>query len=205
MNPVVLIIDDAHHLHPALYRQLKMLLELHFAARMGLFSLVLIGNDGMRTSMSAVPEQYRRTRFLEVKPLTSAESLGFVEHLASTGEPAIEPAARERIAQSSENLLDLATKTMGLRDEAKEIGEQKVTLQMANAWLASTIQEVIDLTPGSQRQLAKAMGWSESKLTRVKNGDYPNVERERQNLLDRLQAIRAGKDTRDPVPSGVPS
>jgi type II secretory pathway predicted ATPase ExeA len=189
---VCLVVDDAHALPITLYRQLKRLMELHYAARKGLFSLLLIGNPELQMRLAAVPEKLQRARFVELKKLTASEAVGLAQHTAQLGKPEVADAACERVAKRSQNPLEIASLVAAVQDQAWELGEKKVTVEMVDAWLASSVRSLVDSSPDTQKAIAEHLGWSPAKVSRVIAGKYPNAGQEQDKLISGLHAIRQG-------------
>jgi len=202
ISRVCLVIEDAHVVPLVLYRQLKRLMETRYAARKGLFSLLLLGYPELRMRLAAVPDQHQCTCYMELKKFSSSEADAFARYAADLGKPEVEEAACDRVAKQSQNARRISTTIALLQHEAKELGEKKVTLEMANAWFAGEVKVLADLSPDSRAEISKKMGWSPSKTSRVISGDYPNAGSEQQKLITGLAAIRSGA-SREPVPAGV--
>ena len=189
---VVLVVDDAHALPITLYRQFKRLMELHYAARKGLFSLLLIGNPELQMRLAAVPEKVARVRFVELKKLTAAEAVGLAQHVAQLSRPAIDDAACERVSKRTQNPLEISSLVAAVQDHAYELGEKKVTVQVVDAWLTTSLKLLVDLSADSQRDVARHLGWSPTKVSQVISGKYPAADGARDKLISGLAAIRAG-------------
>lgn len=197
---VCLVVDDAHACPITLYRQLKRLMETHFAARKGLFSLLLIGNPELQMRLGAVPEKLSRTRFVELKKLTTSEATQLAQHVAGLARPEVAEAACERIAKRSQNPLEISSLMAAVQDHAWEIGEKKVTVEMVDAFLSASLKDLVAMSADTQRDVAKQMGWSPAKVSQVLSGKYPNAPAEQDKLLSGLARIRTAKE---PVPAGV--
>ena len=200
-NRICLVLDDAHACPITLYRQLKRLMETHYAARKGLFSLLLIGNPELQMRLGAVPEKLSRTRFVELKKLTMSEATQFAQHVAGLARPEVTESACERIAKRSQNPLEISSLMAAIQDHAWEIGEKKVTVEMADTFLSASLKNLVAMSADSQRDVAKQLGWSPAKVSQVLSGKYPHAPAEQDKLLSGLARIRTGEKT--PVPAGV--
>jgi predicted XRE-type DNA-binding protein len=153
--------------------------------------------------LAAVPEKLQRARFVELKKLTASEALGLAQHVAQLAKPEVADAACERVAKRSQNPLEISSLMAAVQDHAWELGEKKVTVEMVDAWLTSSVRSLVDLSPATQREIAGQMGWSPTKVSRVIKGDYPNAPAEQDKLITGLAAIRSGANAREPIPAGV--
>lgn len=198
---VCLVVDDAHACPITLYRQLKRLMELHYAARKGLFSLLLLGNPELQMRLAAVPEKLQRCRFVELKKLTANEAVGLAQHVAGLAKPEVSDTACERIGKRTQNPLEISSLMAAVQDHAWELGEKKVTVEMVDAFLAASLKNLVALSADTQRDVAKQMGWSPTKVSQVLSGKYPNAPAEQDKLLTGLARIRTGA-TREPVLAG---
>lgn len=109
---VVIVVENAHRLHPHTLMALKDAREIGFAAEPGpLYSIVLVGQGRLREMLERQPEIGHRTTIVEMTEeagwMTQAEREHYLEAVYAR---AIEPATRQRLAvlYSSPLALDAA-------------------------------------------------------------------------------------------------
>lgn len=76
---IVLLIDDADLLHGQTLRALKRLMELRFARRERLLTIILVGQPSLAHKMEMMKEVGLRTRFHEVCGFSKSEALAYLE------------------------------------------------------------------------------------------------------------------------------
>lgn len=135
-HPVILLIDDAHVLHPTTLRALKRLRELSWLGVARLLGIVLLGQADRTASM---PELGLRSDRLRLAGLLPEEAETALEQaLNRRGRPIVielEAAAALGASERARNWLDLAALADHCLLEAAARGEDRITAGVADAVL----------------------------------------------------------------------
>ena len=135
-HPVILLIDDAHVLHPATLRALKRLRELSWLGVARLLGIVLLGQADRAASM---PELGLRSDRLWLAGLLPEEAETALEQaLNRRGRPIVielDAAAALGASERARNWLDLAALADHCLLEAAARGEDRITAAVADAVL----------------------------------------------------------------------
>ena len=125
-RPVVLVLDDAHVLHPSTLRGLKRLRELTWLGASPLLGIVLLGQ---RDRTEDVPEVGLRSDSLRFGGLTQAEAGQALIQALNKGRVVLEPNAVATLAASprARNWLDLQALADDCLAEAAARGEEAIT------------------------------------------------------------------------------
>ncbi len=169
-GPIVLMVDDAHELHPNTIRATKRLRELVWGGRTPLLGVVLIGQRDM---LQGIDEVQLRADTLWMEGLTGAEALTALKHTVAQ---AFEPAALEALATSGANWLDLIANADKALAHAHAQGHAKVTLTDAVQSIGQGLKGLAETINVSQADIARAIGSSESTVSRVLSGARQDPE-----------------------------
>ncbi len=148
---IVLVLEEAHRMHPQTLRSLKSMLDIEFAGIAPLFTVIMVSQyDPMRSSN--VTEIKRRSDTIQMKGLSSPE---VKQYLASTIGSCFDEDAIEAVTSLSysNNFLDLQTGLIGFMIRALSDGRKRV--------------EALDIyegTGGNLSALLKKLGISYGEL-----------------------------------------
>jgi len=187
---VCVVIDDAQELPTRTLRALKLLLELHFAQRKSLFSLLLVGTPELESRLQMVPQQFWRCRFVDLKLLSQTEAKALALWVADWGNVPIDAAAAEAIGKRYQNPLVIASVVAGVQDMAERAAEKRVTAAVTRTYLNAALRRQVERAGISQGDLAKELGWSPAKVSKVVTGNYPGDRSS--ELVAGLARIRNG-------------
>ncbi len=169
-GPIVLVIDDAHELHPNTIRALKRLRELHWMGRSPLLGIILIGQKDM---LQGIDEVSLRSDSLWMEGLTQPEAY---TALSNTVGPAFEPQALSALSGGGANWLDLIDSADQALTLAHAQGHRKVTLTDAVQATGQGLKGLAEAVGVSQAEIARAVGKSETQVSRVMSGERENPE-----------------------------
>jgi type II secretory pathway predicted ATPase ExeA len=180
---VVLVIENAHRLHPNVLMALKDMREMRYAGIRPLFATILVGQEPLASRLETYGEVWYRTQVIELNERTGWMTVQErVAYLASRFGRAIEPATRQRIAALVqrplvldhfvlERMADAMAAGYDVVDErvmTLSLAEQKAALGASNKQIAqaahragagrigdSTVSEVINGANVSEESRAK--------------------------------------------------
>ncbi|GER92663.1 ATPase AAA [hot springs metagenome] len=171
-KPVVLILEEAHRMHPSTLRALKTFREMDWMGRSPLFTVIMVGQyDPMQKR--GVDEVRLRTDSVVMKGLTASEVKDYIKHTVGRH---FEDDALEAIAKldESRNFLDLQEIVLNVMRNAMENGSKKVTALEVFEVYGGGIQEVLKRIGLKQSDVEKALGIPKSSLS-LALGDRPNT------------------------------
>ena len=143
----VLVLEEAHRLHPQTLKSLKTLREMDWMGQSPLFTVVMVGQANALGSVN-MGEVRLRTDIVVMKGLTQLEAR---EYAATTVGRCFEDAAIEAVSRlkQSRNYLDLQEMLIALMERALSGGEKKVT-----------VFEVFDVYGGGFKEMRERVGMS---------------------------------------------
>jgi len=193
-KPICLVIDEAHALNRNTLRAVKRILELGFARRMGLLSIVLVAQPELYEKLRTVPEINLRTRKIEMPRFTNDEAEKYCEWVAGWEGVKIESEATKTISRKLHNPLRIASIITALAELCENLGEKRITVTMCKEIWTKDIRTQMDQYGITHRELADAAGYSRSAVTMMLAGKYPGTlnESKLNDALEGLVAQRAG-------------
>ncbi len=166
-KPIVLILEEAHRMHPQTLRALKTLREMDWLGKSPLFTVVMVGQyDPM--SKRGVDEVRLRTDSIHMKGITGGE---VKEYIRSTVGRHFDPDAMEAVSRlpESRNFLELQEVITNLMRRAIETGQRKVTAIEVFEVYGGGIKEMMRVANISPREMHEQTGLPESTLNMVMN------------------------------------
>jgi len=122
---VVVVIEEAHRLHPDLFRALKELREMTYTKKGNLFSIVLIGHGNLETSVKSRREAYWRCNLIYLNEsngwMTESERRNYIKVVFG---PAITPDAAKTIATLCKVPLEIVDFVEKKMIEARKAGKK---------------------------------------------------------------------------------
>ena len=153
-RPVVLLIDDAHVLHPQTVRGLKRLREIGWKGRRApLLGIVLVGQSD---SAKRIPEVALRSDRYTLAGLTADEAVRATDQAINGDRQRIVPAGLQAIANARQarNWLTLQDLVDGCLAEALAMGADQVDAKVVRAALGSAPAEPVAAGPAGDDTLA---------------------------------------------------
>lgn len=171
-HPVVLMIDDAHVLHHQTKRALKRLREVKWAGRNNLIGILLIAQ---RDPLHGIEEVQLRSDELWMEGPTRAEASQAIQQAVGH---AFAEGAVDALAQTNatKNWLDLQAAAVQCLAQARAAGHAKVTAADVVQATDGGLKALASQLGVKGAEIAKAIGKSESQVSRVINGDRPDPE-----------------------------
>ena len=211
---VVLVIDEAHALPIRTLKGLKRLLELGYALRSGLFSVVLVGQSEMKERLRAAPEVGKRTRRYEMGVLTDKEREMIVGQVAEAEGLKLKDDAASEIARRAVLPLDLVQIVTELGEWASERGITTLDLGTVMHALGETRRRLMAEYGISTGDIARVAGVSKATVSDALNGSYGGrretaaaVETAFNQIVAKRQEAKGKAEeiegSRDRVPVGV--
>ena len=169
---VVLVIDEAHALPIRTLKGLKRLLELGYALRSGLFSVILVGQSEMKERLRAAPEVGKRTRRYEMGVLTDKEREMIVGQVAEAEGLKLKADAASEIARRAVLPLDLVQIVSELSEWAQERGITTLDLGTVMHALGETRRRLMAEYGISVSDVARVAGVSKATVSEALSGGY---------------------------------
>lgn len=167
---VVIVVENAHRLHPRTLMAIKDSREMGFADTDGpLFSVLLVGQGRLREMLERQPEIGHRTTRVELTEeagwMTHAERGAYIEAVYPG---VVEPATVERLASTHTTPLALdAAVSQAMRD-AQRAGFDRVDERTVSL----ALQDLVDVVDASYAEIARVAGMPKSTVHNViKAGD----------------------------------
>jgi hypothetical protein len=199
---VVLVIDEAHALPIRTLKGLKRLLELGYALRSGLFSVVLVGQSEMKERLRAAPEVGKRARRYEMGVLTDKEREMIVGQVAEAEGLKLKDEAGAEIARRAVLPLDLVQIVSELSEWAQERGITTLDLGTVMHALGETRRRLMAEYGISVSDIARVAGVSKATVSDSLNGAYAGkretaaaVENAFSQIVQARQAKRESGDS----------
>jgi len=126
-QPVVVVIEESHRLHPMTLRSIKNLRELDWLGETQLFTVVLIGQSDC-TQKAGLAEVRLRTESVQMHGLTSAEVIEYVRRTVGSvfSEEAVAACAQ---IEDGRNYLDLQEALIVAMERALAAGRDEVSAE----------------------------------------------------------------------------
>ncbi len=120
-------IEEAHRLHPILFRSLKELREERFNGQANLFSVILIGHNLLREKLLRMKEAYYRSWIIELNEENGwMNQTERVNYLQAVFKGAITATVRDRIAARFRLPLEMNFFAYQKMVEARNLGKNKI-------------------------------------------------------------------------------
>jgi len=168
-RPVVLILEEAHRMHPSTLRSLKTLRELDWIGKSGLFTVVMIAqSDPMRRP--GVDEVRLRTDMIRLQGLTAAE---VIEYVKATVGRFFELEAMSSIAQlhGARNYLDLQDILISTMTHALHQGRQMITTLDVFELYGGGLSQLVKKVKVTYAELETETGIPRSTINLVANNN----------------------------------
>jgi len=193
---VVIVIENAHRLHANTLLAIKDLREsVRYKGRAFLFSVILVGQQGLRTMLEKYGEVQYRTRPIELDKNGWMDVNERISYLEAVYGDVIEPKTRERLALMFDSPLRLDHYIEGLLLDMRDAG----IATLDEAVMPMTLAEKRDLIKDvSLRDIARQAGVPKSTVHDViqDRNDDPETRVAVDAALDRLIAASHGPSLR---------
>lgn len=166
---IVLVLDNAHRMHPATLRAVKALREMEWLGQSPLFTVVMVGQfDPVGAAKRGVEEVRMRTDKLVMKGLTAQEAAAYAG--ATVGD-VFEGDAVEAICRldKSRNFLDLQEVLVSCMSRAIDNGAQKVTAMEVFELYGGGLKELLNRFKISSPDLEAETRLAKSTLSLIIN------------------------------------
>ncbi len=166
-KPVVLLIEEAHRLHPSTLRSLKSLLEKDWMGVRPLLTPVLIGQyDPL--SKEGVSEVRLRSDTVQMHGLSAAEAK---EYITQTVGRHFDPEAAEATSrlEQARNYLELQEAIIKLMERALMSGRRIVTAIDVLDIYGGGIKEIMSRTGVEASEMARDLGMSKAQVSLIAN------------------------------------
>jgi len=168
---VVLVIDEAHALHRQTMRALKRILELNFARRMGLLSIILIAQPEIYEKLNRIEEVSLRTDILQMKPLTRNEAIEFMQFIAQWSKLKVKDDVFGYLATRCDIPLRLVV-TLDRLNEISRTIDKPITRDIVNQYFVYPTKKRLEESGLSLRQAAEKAGISPAAASLALQGKY---------------------------------
>lgn len=172
-NPVVLVLDDAHRFHPNTLRGLKRLREMSWTGRRCLIGIILIAQ---RDAAKSVDEVGLRSDAVWMEGLTKIEAFQALNLAIGT---ACDHEALQALADSNtvrKTWLDLQAASDQVLESALADGRNKVSLKDVVLTIGAGLKAMAQEAGITQSAIAKAVGGSETQVSRVMSGERTDAD-----------------------------
>lgn len=199
-HEVVLVIEESHLIHHATLRSIKSLMELRWAGRGPLLTVILLGQRNP-LSLPSLEEIAKppRSNLLIMHGLSEAEATAYIHSTVGRvwEETAIAALAADQVAR---NYLDLQEALIASMDQALAEGRKQVKLSDVFHATGAGMKAMAEQVGLSQAEIGKAIGKDKSQVNRIMSGERsdPDAKARIQALLDQKAAEAGIKDQQAP-------
>jgi type II secretory pathway predicted ATPase ExeA len=163
---VVVVIEEAHRLHPDLFRSLKELREMTYSSKGNLFSIVLIGHSKLLSNIKSRREAYWRCNMIELNEangwMTEKERVAYIK---TVFKHAITPEAAKTIATVCKVPLEIVDYVEKKMIEARKVGKKVLDSEVVKP----TNKELMEAYDLSLKNVADAAGLGKSTIHDIVN------------------------------------
>ena len=187
------VIEEAHRLHPSLFRGIKELREMTYKGNKNLFSIVLIGHPQLLSTLEGKKEAYWRSDIIEFNErngwMTYQERLTYVKQVFGAS---IAPEAAKTIASLCKvplQIVDFVEKKM---KEARLVGKKQIDSEVVKP----TPKELKEAYDVSIRDIAKESGLGNATVqAAMTNPNYKYAD----EVSKAIERVAAKKQTENQI------
>jgi hypothetical protein len=165
---IILIIEEAHRMHPQTLRSLKTLREMKWMGKGPLFTVVTVGQNEVFGREREMDEVRLRADTITMKGLTKKEAQ---EYVASTMDKYFDDEAMEALSRlhGSDNYLDLQRMMVMALEGALSQGRKKVTVVDVYDRFGGGMKSIMKIVGLETGELAERIGYPKSTVSQVIN------------------------------------